>query len=164
MWPQKRRGLWDLPLQQIPFPGRSFEVLSMDYNMLANQSINSTNAPSYNYPAWRKQSGQAYIQGFRRAYESNRAPFFVGNHFEQWNGGIYMDAVEEAFKHIAAEKESGADVRLVSFRQFVDWIDVQKPEVLDKLRTLDVGQAPAGGWNAFMKDTASSPSPTGTAA
>ncbi|MFD3837630.1 polysaccharide deacetylase family protein [Streptomyces sp. NPDC058642] len=151
VWPEKKGGLWDLPLQAIPFPGRGFEVLSMDYNMLANQSINSTNAPAHNYPAWREQAAGAYIAGFRRAYESNRAPFFVGNHFEQWNGGIYMDAVEEALKHIAAEKEKGEDVRLVSFRQFVDWMDVQKPQVLAKLRTLDVGQAPVGGWNTFMK-------------
>ncbi|MEV7812479.1 hypothetical protein AB0P05_17270 [Streptomyces flaveolus] len=151
VWPEKKLGIWDLPLQQIPFPGRSFEVLSMDYNMLANQSLNSTKAPAYNYPAWRKQSAQAYIQGFQRAYETNRAPFFVGNHFEQWNGGIYMDSVEEAFKHIAREKEKGADVRLVSFRQFVDWMDVQKPEVLAKLRTLEVGQRPAGGWKEFLR-------------
>ncbi|MFD4786400.1 hypothetical protein ACFWN1_04845 [Streptomyces sp. NPDC058459] len=152
-WPVKRQGIWDLPLQQVPFPGHSFEVLSMDYNMLANQSVNSTKAPAYNYPNWRKQSAQAYISGFQRAYESNRAPFFVGNHFEQWNGGIYMDSVEEAFKHIAREKEKGADVRLVSFRQFTDWLDVQRPEVLAKLRTLEVGQQPAGGWKAFLADT-----------
>ena len=50
-----------------------------------------------------------------------------------------------------AEKEKGADVRLVSFRQFVDWLDVQKPEVLAKLRTLDVGQQPAGGWREFTQ-------------
>ncbi|MEU6480744.1 hypothetical protein ABZ858_28475 [Streptomyces sp. NPDC047017] len=153
VWPSKKLGIWDLPLQQVPFPGRKFEVLSMDYNMLANQSKNSTKAPPANYPGWRKQSAQAYIQGFQRAYETNRAPFFIGNHFEQWNGGIYMDSVEEAFKHIAAEKEKGADVRMVSFRQFVDWIDAQKPEVLAKLRHLDVGQRPAGGWKEFMKDT-----------
>ncbi|WSQ11039.1 hypothetical protein OG604_26690 [Streptomyces sp. NBC_01231] len=152
-WPEKLKGIWNLPLQQIPFPGHSFEVLSMDYNMLANQSINSTKAPAYNYPGWRQQSSQAYIQGFKRAYETNRAPFFVGNHFEQWNGGIYMDAVEAAFKHIAREKEKGEDVRLVSFRQFVDWMDVQKPEVLAKLRSLDVGQEPAGGWKSFLKAT-----------
>ncbi|MFF4489635.1 hypothetical protein ACFY0F_24580 [Streptomyces sp. NPDC001544] len=154
VWPVKRMGIWDLPLQQIPFPGHSFEVLSMDYNMLANQSVNSTKAPAYNYPRWRKQSAQAYISGFQRAYETNRAPFFIGNHFEHWNGGIYMDAVEEAFKHIAREKEKGADVRLVSFRQFVDWMDVQKPEVLAKLRTLEVGQQPAGGWKGFLSDAA----------
>lgn len=150
MWPSKKMGIWDLPLQQIPFPGRRFEVLSMDYNMLANQSKNSTKAPPANYPGWRQQSAQAYISGFQRAYETNRAPFFIGNHFEHWNGGIYMDAVEEAFKHIAREKEKGADVRLVSFRQFVDWMDVQKPEVLAKLRTLEVGQRPAGGWKQFL--------------
>lgn len=153
VWPSKKQGIWDLPLQQIPFPGHSFEVLSMDYNILANQSVNSTNAPAHNHPGWRRQAARAYISGFERAYESNRAPFFVGNHFEQWNGGIYMDAVEEALKHIAREKEKGGDVRLVSFRQFTDWLDVQKPEVLERFRTLDVGEEPAGGWKAFVKDT-----------
>ncbi|CAL9550719.1 hypothetical protein [Streptomyces sp. enrichment culture] len=151
MWPVKKDGIWDLPLQQIPFPGHSFEVLSMDYNILANQSVNSTNAPAHNYPGWREQATKAYISGFKRAYESNRAPFFIGNHFEEWNGGIYMDAVENALKHIAREKEKGGDIRLVSFRQFTDWLDVQKPEVLDKLRTVQVGQQPAGGWKTFLK-------------
>ncbi|MFF1624111.1 hypothetical protein [Streptomyces sp. NPDC058272] len=149
-WPQKNQGLWDFPLQAMPFPGHRFEVLSMDYNILANQSVNTTRAPSYNYPAWRTQAAQSYIAGFKRAYKTNRAPFFIGNHFEEWNGGIYMDAVEEAFKHIAREKEEGADVRLVSFRRFTDWLDVQKPEVLAKLQSLDVGQQPAGGWKSYL--------------
>ncbi|WP_406286688.1 hypothetical protein [Streptomyces sp. NBC_00209] len=147
VWPVKRQGVWDLPLQGIPFPGHTFEVLSMDYNILANQSQNSTKGMPSRYPGWREQATQSYLSGFKRAYETNRAPFYVGNHFEEWNGGIYMDAVEEAFKHIAGKP----DVRLVSFRQFVDWLDVQDPAVLDKLRTLQVGEAPAGGWNTFFK-------------
>lgn len=147
VWPVKRMDVWDLPLQQVPFPGRSFEVLSMDYNMLANQSGNSTKGVPSRYPGWKKQATEAYLAGFTRAYESNRAPLFIGNHFEQWNGGIYMDAVEEALKDMAGKK----DVRLVSFRQFCDWLDVQDPAVLAKLRTLDVGQTPAGGWNTFFK-------------
>ncbi|MGA4850501.1 hypothetical protein ACOBQB_31270 [Streptomyces sp. G5(2025)] len=146
-WPEKKLGIWDLPLQAVPFPGHSFEVLSMDYNILANQSQNSTKAPPHNYPGWRKQATEAYIAGFKRAYESNRAPFFIGNHFEEWNGGIYMDAVEEALKHIAGKK----GVRLVSFRQFVDWLDVQDPKVLKQLQGLEVGQAPAGGWKGLGK-------------
>lgn len=125
----------------------------MDYNMLANQSLNTTRAPAHNYPGWREQAANSYISGFKRAYETNRAPFFIGNHFEQWNGGIYMDAVEKAFKHIAREKEKGGDVRLVSFRQFTDWLDVQRPEVLSKLRSLDVGERPAGGWKALFADS-----------
>ncbi|MPY57480.1 polysaccharide deacetylase family protein [Streptomyces spongiae] len=152
VWPRKKQGIWDLPLQQIPFPGRGFEVLSMDYNIMYNQSQNSTKAPPANYPAWREQATGAYVAGFQRAYETNRAPLFIGNHFEEWNGGIYMDAVEEALKHIAREKEKGGDVRLVSFRQFVDWLDVQKPEVLARLQSLGVGQEPAGGWKGFLAD------------
>ncbi|MFI7892899.1 hypothetical protein ACIFUY_16755 [Streptomyces sp. CACIS-1.16CA] len=146
-WPVKRGGVWDLPLQAMPFPGHSFEVLSMDYNILANQSKNSTKGMPSRYPGWRKQATDAYLAGFQRAYESNRAPFYIGNHFEEWNGGIYMDAVEEVIKEVA-DKD---DVRLVSFRQYVDWLDAQDPAVLAKLRTLDVGQAPAGGWNSFFK-------------
>ncbi|MFH8882215.1 hypothetical protein [Streptomyces californicus] len=147
MWPVKRGGVWDLPLQAMPFPGHSFEVLSMDYNILANQSQNSTKGMPSRYPGWRKQATGAYLAGFQRAYETNRAPFYIGNHFEEWNGGIYMDAVEEVIKKVADKK----DVRLVSFRQYVDWLDAQDPAVLDKLRSLEVGQAPAGGWNSFFK-------------
>ncbi|MER8264386.1 hypothetical protein ACIBCC_20670 [Streptomyces griseus] len=146
-WPVKRGGVWDLPLQAMPFPGHSFEVLSMDYNILANQSQNSTKGMPSRYPGWRTQATEAYLAGFQRAYESNRAPFYIGNHFEEWNGGIYMDAVEEVIKKVA-DKD---DVRLVSFRQYVDWLDAQDPAVLAKLRTLEVGQAPAGGWNSFFK-------------
>ncbi|TJZ42228.1 hypothetical protein FCH28_35010 [Streptomyces piniterrae] len=138
VWPTKKQGIWDLPLQGMPFPGHSFPVLSMDYNIMANQSQNSTKAPPANYPGWRKQATDAYIAGFQRAYETNRAPFFVGNHFEQWNGGIYMDAVEEAIKHIAGGKNK--DVRLVSFRQLCDWLDAQDPQVLSDLRRLGVGE------------------------
>ncbi|MCL7493127.1 hypothetical protein M8I34_17130 [Streptomyces sp. MCA2] len=138
VWPTKKQGIWDFPLQAMPFPGHSFQVLSMDYNIMANQSKASTKAPPANYPGWRKQATDAYIAGFQRAYETNRAPFFVGNHFEQWNGGIYMDAVEEAIKHIADEKHK--DVRMVSFRQLCDWLDAQDPQVLASLRGLGVGQ------------------------
>ncbi|MER6915739.1 hypothetical protein ABT354_29040 [Streptomyces sp. NPDC000594] len=146
VWPGKREGLWDLPLQQLPFPGRGFEVLSMDYNFMVNQSGNATKSPPARHAAWRKQATGAYLQGFRRAYEGNRAPLFIGNHFEEWNGGIYMDAVENALRGMAGEK----DVRLVSFRQLCDWLDAQDPAVLAKLRTLGVGQGPADGWEAFL--------------
>ncbi|MFD5507509.1 hypothetical protein ACFWIB_07000 [Streptomyces sp. NPDC127051] len=146
VWPVKRSGVWDLPLQSMPFPGHSFEVLSMDYNILANQSKNTTRGMPANYPAWRTQATGSYLGGFRRAYETNRAPMFIGNHFEEWNGGIYMDAVEEAFKGMSDKK----DVRLVSFRQFTDWIDVQDPKLLARLQELAPGQSPGGGWNTYL--------------
>ncbi|UQA96920.1 polysaccharide deacetylase family protein [Streptomyces halobius] len=138
VWPDKKQGLWNFPLQSIPFRGGSLQVLSMDYNFMFNQSKNSTKGPTANYPGWRKEAAEAYIAGFKRAYETNRAPLFIGNHFEEWNGGIYMDAIEETVKHIADEKHK--DVRMVSFRQLCDWLDAQDPKVLASLRGLGVGQ------------------------
>ncbi len=57
-----------------------------------------------------------------------------------------MDAVEETLKAIAGKPE----VRLVSFRQLVEWLEVQDESTLRKLRTLGVGKAPAGGWQTFL--------------
>ncbi|SCE43267.1 hypothetical protein GA0115240_160936, partial [Streptomyces sp. DvalAA-14] len=162
IWPGKVQGgrIWDFPLQSIPFPGHSFQVLSMDYNMMANQSHANPLGDRTKFAGWRAQARDAYLAGFTRAYETNRAPFFIGNHFERWNGGIYMDAVEEAIGRMAAYK----DVRMVSFRQLVEWLEVQDPAVLKTLRTLSPGQSPRGGWAEFLgaaarpQATAGSPS------
>ncbi|MDX2598267.1 MULTISPECIES: polysaccharide deacetylase family protein [Streptomyces] len=148
IWPGKVQGgrLWDFPLQSIPFAGHSFQVLSMDYNMMFNQSGGNPLGDRTRYDTWRAQARDTYLAGFRRAYEGNRAPFFVGNHFERWNGGIYMDAVEEAIGRMAAYD----DVRFVSFKQLVAWLEAQDAGVLRTLRTLTPGQAPAGGWDEFL--------------
>ncbi|MEU1420937.1 hypothetical protein ACIF6L_30200 [Kitasatospora sp. NPDC086009] len=158
VWPQKIQGgaLWDLPLQSIPFPGHTFQVLSMDYNIMFNQSGSNTKADPSLHAAYQTQARDSYLMGFERAYNGNRAPFVIGNHFEQWNGGIYMNAVEDALKEIAGKP----GVRLVSFRQLVDWLDAQDPAVLRKLQGLAVGQAPTGGWETFL----GSPAPAGAAA
>ncbi|WP_035793598.1 polysaccharide deacetylase family protein [Kitasatospora mediocidica] len=158
IWPQKVQNdqIWDFPLQSIPFPGHTFQVLSMDYNILANQSAGSTKGDPGKYDTWRSEAAAAYQAGFDRAYTTNRAPFFVGNHFEQWNGGIYMDAVEATLKYVAGKP----DVRLVSFRQLVEWMEVQDQSTLRKLRSLNVGQAPAGGWGNFLGAAGASGTPT----
>jgi hypothetical protein len=37
IWPTKRQGLWDFPLQSIPLVGTKYSVLWMDYNIMYNQ-------------------------------------------------------------------------------------------------------------------------------
>ena len=147
VWPHLFEGtsMWNLPLSQIPFPGHSFEVLAMDYNYMANQSGPQPVKDSSKYEQWRKQALGALMAGHERAHTGNRAPLIVGNHFEQWNGGIYMDAVEESMRTMA----TAPDTHLVSFRQLVDWLDRQDPILLAMLQGLDVGQIPEGGWSAF---------------
>jgi len=133
-------------MQSIPFPGKKFEVLSMDYNFMVQQSGGSPKGNPAMRPAWRRQVVDAFTSAFDRSYAGNRAPLIIGNHFNQWNGGIYMDAVEEFMRAIAGRPE----VHLVSMRQLCDWLDVQDPAVLTKLQDLAVGREPRSGWTAYL--------------
>ncbi|WP_435610665.1 hypothetical protein [Streptomyces sp. C10-9-1] len=145
VWPGRKYGLWDLSLQMVPFPGRAFETLSMDYNFMVNQSGTTKGDPAM-HAYWGDQMRDGLLRAFDRAYEGNRAPLIIGNHFESWNGGTYMTAVEETIAAVCVN----SDVECVSFRQLVDWLDAQDPLVLEKMRQLQVGQAPEGGWARFL--------------
>ncbi|MFJ8768223.1 polysaccharide deacetylase family protein [Streptomyces clavifer] len=149
VWPEKKDGVWDLPLQLVPVPGRAFETLSMDYNFMFNQSGTTKGDPS-RHAYWGNQMRDGLLQAFDRAYNGNRAPLIIGNHFESWNGGTYMRAIEETIKTVCTQR----DVRCVSFRQLADWLDAQGPATLAKLGTLKVGQKPEQGWQAFLAGTA----------
>ncbi|WP_127354184.1 polysaccharide deacetylase family protein [Actinacidiphila soli] len=145
IWPAKKNGIWDFPLQLLPYPNNDFQVLSMDYNLLANQSGGSTDGDSSQYTKWGKESRDAYLNGFERVYNGSRAPLFIGNHFEEWNGGIYMKAVEDVMKSVCKRK----GVQCVSFKELADWMNAQDPAVLQKLRLLDPAQSP--DWKTYLK-------------
>ncbi|MDN0198107.1 hypothetical protein [Streptomyces sp. S.PNR 29] len=146
VWPEKKHGLWDLSMQLVPFPGHSFEQLTMDYNFMFSQSGRSTQGDPRHHARWGRQMRDSLLSGFRRAYDGNRAPLIIGNHFESWNGGTYMRAVEDVIERVCTKPE----VRCVSFRQLADWLDAQDPGTLRKLRTLKVGEAPERGWASFL--------------
>ncbi|MFR0358409.1 polysaccharide deacetylase family protein [Streptomyces sediminimaris] len=156
VWPKKKGRLWDLSMQLVPFPGHSYEQLSMDYNFMVNQSGTQTQGDPDKYDYWGDQMRDGLLKGFRRAYYGNRAPLILGNHFESWNGGTYMRAVEEVVEKVCNKP----DVRCVSFHQLADWLDAQDPKVLAKLRDLNVGEAPKQGWAHYLS-AGSAPAPKG---
>ncbi|MFG2131651.1 hypothetical protein ACGFNV_28060 [Streptomyces sp. NPDC048751] len=145
VWPTKKNGMWDFPLQLIPYDGGDYQGLSMDFNFLANQSDGQPDGDPSRYAEWQQETADAYMAGFNRVYYGSRAPLFIGNHFEQWNGGTYMKAVDEVIKNVCTKK----DVKCVSFKELSDWMDVQKPATLQALRTLDPAQGP--DWSTLVK-------------
>ncbi|MEU6467499.1 hypothetical protein [Streptomyces sp. NPDC046976] len=146
LWPKKKDGLWDLSMQLVPFPGHNFEELTMDYNYMINQSGTKTQGDPDQFGTWGDQVRDSLLQGFDRVYDGNRAPLVIGNHFESWNGGTYMRAVEDVVKKVCGKPE----VRCVSFHQLADWLDAQDPKTLEKLRSLKVGEAPKQGWASYL--------------
>ncbi|MEU1183882.1 hypothetical protein ABZ464_40925 [Streptomyces sp. NPDC005820] len=156
VWPRKRMGLWDLSMQLVPFPGHNYEQLTMDYNFMVNQSGTKTQGDPAKRAYWGEQMRDGLLRGFHRAYNGNRAPLIIGNHFESWNGGTYMRAVDEVVETVCNQP----DVRCVSFRQLADWLEAQDPTTLSRLRSLDVGEPPKQGWASFLSDRPA-PAPKG---
>ncbi|MFB6891520.1 hypothetical protein ACFCX4_19690 [Kitasatospora sp. NPDC056327] len=145
VWPVRKDGVWNFPLQLLPNPGTSSQNLSMDFNYLAGQSGATTEGDPGKFDDWEKATRDSYLAGFERVYNGSRAPLFIGNHFEDWNGGIYMQAVEDVMKSVCKREE----VRCATFRQVADWLDAQDPKVLDQLRRLDPAQ-PAD-WSRLVR-------------
>ncbi|MGW0967982.1 hypothetical protein [Streptomyces sp. NPDC002516] len=157
VWPTRKEGLWDLSMQLVPFPGHSHEQLTMDYNFMVDQSGTRTQGDPAKRRLWGDQMRDGLLKGFDRAYDGNRAPLIIGNHFESWNGGTYMRAVDQVVERVCTK----AEVRCVSFRQLADWLDAQDPAVLGKLRGLQVGEAPKQGWAFFLAGHRPAPAPKG---
>ncbi|MET7455489.1 hypothetical protein ABZT03_27080 [Streptomyces sp. NPDC005574] len=145
IWPKKKNGLWDFPLQLLPYDGGKYQGLSMDFNFLYNQSEGETQGDPGKFPQWEQQTVASYMAGFNRVYYGSRAPLFIGNHFEDWNGGIYMKSIDQVIKSVCSKK----GVKCVSFRELSDWMDVQKPETLERLRSLDPAQSP--DWSTVVE-------------
>ncbi|MFD5922950.1 hypothetical protein ACFVYP_40210 [Kitasatospora sp. NPDC058201] len=58
----------------------------MHYSIMASQADAQSKGDPAKYDEWRSQAHHCYLAGFNRFYDGNRAPLFIGNHFEQWNG------------------------------------------------------------------------------
>ncbi|MET7487350.1 hypothetical protein [Streptomyces sp. NPDC005538] len=144
IWPTKKDGLWDFPLELLPY-GDNIQALSMDFNFLYNQSGGATQGDSSKFADWEKKTVDSYMAGFNRVYYGSRAPLFIGNHFENWNGSIYMKAIDQIIPKICTKK----GVKCVSFKELSDWMDVQSPQTLQQLRSLDPAQSP--DWSTVVK-------------
>ena len=144
VWPEKKDGLWDLPLQQVPVPGRDFETLSMDYNFLVNQSGTSSGDPSQarvlgRPDARRPAAGlRPRLQRQPRAAD-HRQPLRVleRRHLHGRRRGRHR-------RRSARKRE----VRCVSFRQLADWLDAQDPRgAREAAHPARSARRPKGGWS-----------------
>ena len=116
-WPRREAGIWSIPLLELPFVGHTFRVVSMDYNFLANQTGSPAEVQRETYLTLKR--------AFRTSYRGGRSPLSIGYHFETWNRGAY----NRALARFLIETCRLADVRCVSIRELVDWLDIRFPRL-----------------------------------
>jgi hypothetical protein len=147
-WPRKEDGIWNFPLELIPYPEKEHPAAVHGLQLPREPVRRPTQGDPAKFAQWQKSTVQGYLDGFDRAYYGSRAPLFIGNHFEDWNGGIYMKSIDQVMKDVCTK----AQVRCVSFKEMADWLDVQDSAVLAKLRQLDPGEAP--DWSTLLSSSA----------
>lgn len=136
-WPTQdpRTGIWRFGMHLFPVhgtlpDGRSrLPVTTMDYNYWYAQRRADDAAPAQAA----RDSAQVlatYLDLYRTAYDGNRAPLVLGNHFEDWNHNAYSDALSRFVTQVCSRPQT----RCVPFQDVVAWMQVQPPAVLTALQ------------------------------
>ena len=133
VWPQRLSGyrMWEFPLQRIKVVGYGKTNLSMDYNLLVAQIGGKVTATPAQCARIEESTYQSYSQALAAVLKGNRAPFSVGNHFNDWACSSYTKALT---RFVTDTSTKHPDVRFVTFEYLARWLDAQEPAVLAALR------------------------------
>ena len=123
-WPVKNEyGTWEIPLVTITLPEIRKSTLSMDYNLYLTQT-GGRDVLKKGTKEWESAYRQvlgAYRNYYANNYQNSRAPIVIGNHFSQWNNGVYW----EAMKTLANEVCDKPDVKCSTFSELVQYLEKQ---------------------------------------
>lgn len=136
LWPKKVAGgrLWQFPLPALKLGGTDTWVLSMDYNLLVNQTGGKTEVSPDECAQVEQQNYDTFMAALEGVYNGNRAPLFLGTHLNSWACGAYITSLE---RFIRDAKAKYPDIMFVSNRDLADWLDSMDPATLKSLQKLE---------------------------
>jgi hypothetical protein len=161
-WPQREAwGGWNIPLANIKVSGSTRNTLSMDYNWFVFQTSGVSlttpekcaNDPDFKGSKWCKegiyltpdkylqlknQMVDSYKYYFKKNYFGGRAPVQIGHHFSKWNGGAYWEGMKEFILLVCNKPE----VKCVTMKDYVSWLDSLSPNQLSSYRNADFDKLP----------------------
>ena len=135
-WPAKDKyGLWQFPLQTMKVVGYDRSNLSMDYNFLCAQNDCQQQAEQATCDRIEQSTYDSLMAVTDALYNGNRAPFFFGNHFNTWVCGAYVNALTRFIEDATAKYP---EVKFISNKDLVAWLEAQDPATLTRLQGLGV--------------------------
>ena len=134
-WPEKVDGIWEFYMPQVYSAGLGKMTTAMDYNFWVQ--FNGGQEEPDTAPELRGIVKDTYEFMYDQAYNGNRAPILIANHFNKWNG----DSFNPAALDFMNEKCGQPDVYCATYQDVIAWMDMQDPAVLQSL----LDQAPVAG-------------------
>jgi hypothetical protein len=121
-WPTKdASGLWHIPLGRMKIGPNGTDILAMDYNLYLRHS-NAQDTVKKGTAEWKRiyeETLAAFLGYFEKNYAGTRAPVLIGYHFQMWNDGAYWEALKTFARQVCGKPE----VRCVTFRELVEYLD-----------------------------------------
>jgi len=127
-WPEKVDGIWEFYMPQVYSPGFDSMTTAMDYNFWAK--FNNAKEEPDTAPELREIVTKTYDFMFDQAYNGNRAPILIANHFNKWNGDSFNPPAMDFMK----EKCGQPDTYCATYQDVIAWMELQDPEVLAALQ------------------------------
>jgi hypothetical protein len=138
-WPTRIGGIWQLGMPVFPVHGTlpdgrtGMPITAMDYNYYFSQrGATSVGLTPQQSARDGRQVLATYRDMYHAAYAGNRAPLVLGNHFNDWNRGTYVNALTTFVEQTCGRPHT----ECVPFSDLVAWLDAQRPSVLRHLQQL----------------------------
>lgn len=135
IWPQRMHGLWEFGMPLVPFDPTGRRTIAMDYNFWV-QLNGAASAPG-RAAEFTDAVLTTYRQMYAAAYDGNRAPLVIGNHFNDWSGNAFNPAAERFMAEVCDQPETVC----TTYQTVIAWLEAQTPAVRAELlaRPPDLG-------------------------
>jgi hypothetical protein len=128
-WPERRDGIWEfwVPVVKVPALGNK-KVTMQDYNLW--YAMNGAQEDPARDAELTAATLDTYRAAYQAAYNTNRAPLTIGNHFNDWSGGAFSRATEQFMSEVCVRPNTVC----ATYSEVLDWMRLQDPAVLDTYR------------------------------
>ncbi|WP_310977230.1 MULTISPECIES: polysaccharide deacetylase [unclassified Amycolatopsis] len=131
-WPTQLDGIWEFWMPYVKVPALHKKVIMMDYNLWYQLGHSKNDSGQYT-----QATLETYRGAYKAAFDGNRAPLVIGNHFNDWAGGAFSRAAEGFMGEVCAKPETVC----ATYAEVTKWMSLQDPAVLDRYRSMPLAQA-----------------------
>lgn len=129
-WPVRERGIWEFAVPFVWSPALKRRQTALDYNFW--YTYNGAQDRPKDAPKIRRLVRQSYEYMYRRAYEGNRAPLVIANHFNEWSGNAFNPATADFMRETCTKPETVC----ATYQDVIAWMELQDPAVIAELQAL----------------------------
>jgi hypothetical protein len=123
-WPTKVGSVWEFPVPYTWSPPLNHRQTALDYNYW--YTVNGAKDRPQDAPKLRKIVKQSYDYMYQRAYEGNRAPLVIANHFNDWSGNAFNPATADFMREVCDNPETIC----ATYQDVIAWIEMQDTAAL----------------------------------